>query len=77
MKNDTVPAAEHRRGFLFGLAAYSMWGAFPLYWPLLEPAGAVELLAHRVVWSTVTMVLLVLLLRRTSRVRAVLAWLRV
>lgn len=24
---------------------------FPLYWPLLEPAGAVEILAHRVVWT--------------------------
>ena len=33
---------------------------FPLYWPLLEPAGAVEILAHRIVWSLVTMVVLVL-----------------
>lgn len=48
-----------------------MWGAFPLYWPLLEPAGAVELLAHRVLWSTFTMVLLVLLLRRTPALRAI------
>src|SRR5579875_1345775 len=30
-----------------------MWGLFPLYWPLLEPAGAIEILAHRVVWSLV------------------------
>jgi chloramphenicol-sensitive protein RarD len=28
-----------------------MWGLFPLYWPLLAPAGAVEILAHRIVWS--------------------------
>ncbi|MFD1859561.1 EamA family transporter RarD [Aeromicrobium camelliae] len=28
-------------------------GLFPLYWPLLEPAGALEVLAHRVVWSLV------------------------
>ena len=41
--------SEHRRGFLLGVAAYAMWGLFPLYWPLLEPAGAVEILAHRVV----------------------------
>jgi chloramphenicol-sensitive protein RarD len=65
--------AEGRAGFLFGLAAYAMWGAFPLYWPLLEPAGAVELLAHRVVWSALTMVVLVLLLRRTAAVRRVVA----
>ena len=50
---------EGRKGFLLGVAAYAMWGAFPLYWPLLEPAGAVELLAHRVVWSAVVMALLV------------------
>nr|WP_243731664.1 EamA family transporter RarD [Nocardioides ochotonae] len=64
---------EHRRGLLFGAAAYLMWGAFPLYFPLLEPAGAVEILAHRVVWSAVTMGVIVLVLRRVGAVRAVLA----
>ncbi len=42
---------ETRRGTAYGVAAYLMWGLFPLYWPLLKPAGAVEILAHRVVWS--------------------------
>jgi chloramphenicol-sensitive protein RarD len=63
---------EGRKGFVLGAAAYGMWGVFPLYWPLLEPAGAVELLAHRVVWSALVMVLLVALLRRTARVRTLL-----
>ena len=62
---------ESRRGFLLGVAAYSLWGAFPLYWPLLEPAGAVEILAHRVLWSAVTMGLAVVLLRQTDEVLAV------
>ncbi|RYP84254.1 EamA family transporter RarD [Nocardioides guangzhouensis] len=56
--------SESRRGFLLGVAAYGMWGAFPLYWPLLEPAGAVEILAHRILWSMITMGLLVLVLGR-------------
>ena len=64
--------SEHRRGFLLGVAAYAMWGLFPLYWPLLEPAGAVEILAHRVVWSLVTMVVLTVVLRRTSYLRAIM-----
>jgi chloramphenicol-sensitive protein RarD len=64
---------ESSRGFVLGAAAYSMWGLFPLYWPLLEPAGAVEILAHRVAWSLVTMVALVLLVRRTRSMRALLA----
>jgi chloramphenicol-sensitive protein RarD len=34
-----------------GVAAYALWGLFPLYWPLLEPAAPVEILAHRIVWS--------------------------
>ena len=63
---------EGRKGFLMGVAAYGMWGIFPLYWPLLEPAGAVELLAHRVVWSAVVMVLLIVVLRRTQALRALL-----
>jgi chloramphenicol-sensitive protein RarD len=64
---------ESSRGFVLGAAAYTMWGLFPLYWPLLEPAGAVEILAHRVAWSMVTMVALVLLVRRGPQLRALLA----
>jgi chloramphenicol-sensitive protein RarD len=45
--------ADERRGVAYGLAAYLIWGLFPLYWPLLEPAGSVEILAHRIVWSLV------------------------
>ena len=33
------------------MLAYLLWGLFPLYWPLLRPAAAIEILAHRVVWS--------------------------
>ena len=62
---------ESRRGLTLGVAAYAIWGAFPLYFPLLEPAGAIEVLAHRIVWSALTTVLLVVLLRRTARLRAV------
>ncbi|SEG74048.1 chloramphenicol-sensitive protein RarD [Nonomuraea solani] len=45
-----------RRGALYGIAAYTMWGLFPLYWPLLKPSGAVEILAHRMVWSLLAVV---------------------
>ena len=43
--------ARLRSGFAAGVLAYLLWGLFPLYWPLLRPAAAVEILAHRVVWS--------------------------
>jgi chloramphenicol-sensitive protein RarD len=62
---------DSRRGFLYGVAAYLLWGLFPLYWPLLEPAGAVEILAHRVAWSMVTMLVVVALSRRLPQLRAI------
>jgi chloramphenicol-sensitive protein RarD len=68
-----LTVTETRRGVLLGLAAWIMWGFFPLYWPLLEPAGAVEILAHRIVWSLVVMAAVVVALRRGSRLRATLA----
>ena len=64
--------SEHRRGFWFGFAAYLTWGIFPLYWPLLKPAGAVEILAHRIVWSLLFVGVLIGLLHRMPQLRAVL-----
>jgi chloramphenicol-sensitive protein RarD len=48
--------SETRRGVLYGVGAYVLWGLFPLYWPLLKPAGAIEILAHRIIWSLVVVV---------------------
>jgi chloramphenicol-sensitive protein RarD len=50
------PRDEHRAGVGYGLAAYLIWGLFPLFFPLLKPAGAVEILAHRIVWSLAAVV---------------------
>jgi chloramphenicol-sensitive protein RarD len=61
---------ERRRGTAAGLSAYLLWGCFPLYFPLLEPAGGVEIVAHRVVWSLLFVGLLLTALRRWSLVRA-------
>ena len=40
-------------GLVFGVSAYSLWGLFPIYWPLLEPASPVEIVSHRAVWTLV------------------------
>ncbi|GAA3753398.1 EamA family transporter RarD [Streptomyces tremellae] len=42
---------EQRSGLLYGIGAYGIWGLVPLYWPLLDPAGPLEVLAHRMAWS--------------------------
>lgn len=56
--------ARLRKGVLSGLAAYGLWGLFPLYWPLLDRAGALEILAHRIIWACVFSLVLILLFRR-------------
>ncbi|MYS94913.1 MULTISPECIES: EamA family transporter RarD [Streptomyces] len=58
------PRGERHIGLLNGFAAYGMWGLVPLFWPLLKPAGAVEILAHRMVWSLVFVGAALLVLRR-------------
>lgn len=58
---------------MFGLTAYLMWGLFPLYWPILEPAGAVEILSHRVLWSLLVVVVLVMVTGRRKQLRALFA----
>ena len=63
------PALDPRRGIAAGTAAYALWGAFPLYFRLLEPAGPVEILCHRILWSLVVMA--IVLVARTD-----LGWIR-
>ncbi len=62
---------DRRQGVLFGIAAYFIWGLFPLYWPLLRPAGAVEILAHRITWSLAFMVVLMVRLRSLDWLRTI------
>jgi chloramphenicol-sensitive protein RarD len=58
-----------RRGISFGVLAYLIWGLFPLYFPLLQPAGALEILAHRMIWSLVVSALILTVVRGWPAVR--------
>jgi chloramphenicol-sensitive protein RarD len=49
------PQTRSGAGLLFGLGAYGLWGLFPAFFPLLLPSGAIEVLAHRIVWTAVFM----------------------
>ena len=64
---------ERRVGVASGLAAYGLWGLFPLYFPLLEPAGGLEIVAHRVVWSLLFVAVLLTAMRAWPQVRATVA----
>jgi chloramphenicol-sensitive protein RarD len=56
--------SEERRGYVYGLVAYALWGFFPIYFKLLKPAGPVEILAHRVIWSVVFVALLLVVTKK-------------
>ncbi|WP_327135666.1 EamA family transporter RarD [Streptomyces sp. NBC_01343] len=63
---------EQRTGLLYGFGAYGMWGLVPLFWPLLKPSGAIEILAHRMVWSLGVVGILLLAMGRWAWIRDLL-----
>jgi chloramphenicol-sensitive protein RarD len=56
--------APSRGGVWFAVAAYTLWGLLPLYWRALHALPLFEVLAHRVLWSAVTTLLVLAALRR-------------
>lgn len=66
-------AHRHRNGLLYGLGAYGLWGVMPIYFKLLAGVGAVDIVAHRVIWSLPFLLLLVALSRGWGKIRTVLA----
>jgi chloramphenicol-sensitive protein RarD len=67
------PDNDNRKGLIYGAAAYLLWGLFPLYWPLLEPANAVEILAQRMIWSLLFIVCVIAVTRNIRGVRSLAA----
>jgi len=62
-----------KSGLLFGIGAYASWGLFPAFFPLLKPASAFEILAHRIVWCFVLMIVVIAVVRRFGDIRAMTA----
>jgi chloramphenicol-sensitive protein RarD len=60
------------RGFGFALSAYLLWGFLPLYMKMLAHMPAVEVVAHRVIWSLPVAGLVLILLGRTSDIGRIL-----
>jgi chloramphenicol-sensitive protein RarD len=59
---------QTRLGYLYGFGAYALWGFFPAYFKLLRPSTALEILAHRIAWSTLAMIVLIAVLRHWRRI---------
>ena len=65
--------SKNKLGLVFGFSAYGLWGLFPLYWPLLEPADALEIVSHRAVW---TLVFCIIILGLTKALKSTIATLK-
>ena len=59
-------------GLLFGVSAYTLWGLFPIYWLLLKPASALEIVSHRAVWTLVFCFIVLWLTKTLSSTLALL-----
>lgn len=60
-----------RRGLIYGLIAYGLWGILPLYWKVIRHVPAQEILVHRIIWSFLFLSLLLSLRRQWSWLRGV------
>lgn len=56
--------SEYKKGLVYGLLCYLIWGLFPLYWRLLDHVDSFEILAHRMLWSGVFMTVLFVGIRK-------------
>ena len=66
-------SAAQRTGLFYGLGAYGLWGVFPAFFSLLAPAGAPEILAHRIVWTVLLMAAVLVAVGRLGDLRAITA----
>src|SRR4030095_4041074 len=57
------------KGILYGIGAYALWGFFPIYWKLLHNVPALELIGHRIVWSFLLLIAVVIITRQWSEFR--------
>lgn len=70
--NQLAPKKETTLGVIYALLCYGLWGITPIYFKAVQHVPAMELLAHRVIWSGVFLALLLWLRRRFHELRPLL-----
>jgi chloramphenicol-sensitive protein RarD len=61
-----------KKGIWFAIGAYGIWGIFPIYWKWLDHVPALQVIGHRIVWSFVLLMCVVLATRKTKSFRSLL-----
>ncbi len=60
-----------KKGIWYGIAAYAMWGFFPIYWKLLHDVPALQLLGHRIAWSFHLLLAFIFITKQWNEFRSV------
>jgi len=63
----------NKKGILYGIAAYALWGFFPIYWKLLQDVSALQLLGHRIGWSFLLLLLVIWITKQWDDFRSTLS----
>ncbi len=65
-----IGISMNKKGILYGIGAYVLWGFLPLYWKLLKDISAVQLIGHRIIWSCLLLLAVILLTKQWAEFRA-------
>jgi len=66
---DNLEAQEQRAGVWFALTAYGLWGVIPVYFKIVDFASAMEIIAYRIIWAVVVLVVVILARREIYKLR--------
>jgi chloramphenicol-sensitive protein RarD len=64
--------SENQIGIISAAWSYLIWGLLPIYWKFVDEVGSEEILAHRVVWSFVFMIILLTVTKKINRLKETL-----
>ncbi len=60
-----------KKGILNGIAAYALWGFFPIYWKFLHEVSALQVIGHRIGWSFLLLIAVIVVTKQWNEFRSV------
>ena len=60
-----------QKGFILALATFIMWGVFPIFFKFIEGIAATEALAHRIIWSALILLVILIITKRLNSVKRI------
>ena len=61
-----------QKGFILALATFIMWGIFPIFFKFIENVAATEVLAHRIIWSALILLVVLIITKKLANVKRII-----